>query len=674
MPPVTAMPTDSFSLVRLLLWIAVGFVIVGCATAVAYQVHRQLRRTREKGQAETRLQDARRIEDERARQRIEQELRTARRALALQTELAAELNAKLEELERSNAERVPRLPLSTIPQSAAPDIGDRPQWEAKLHRFEASLAQARRNRDASDHNLKKAHQLNQQQAEKITGLTLQIGEVALNLEETRISLMDAQRELAEAKRREQAAEAKVAELHDRRRQREQQLTALDQQLAAQRDANLRIEQTLRQAQSTIHQWESGARSGAAEQDALTQQLQQKQSAYETLERMLQDATAGDAQLRSDLRTVALGREQLEIQNVELKTIVDQLCGRSGDFSVGTSQHQDAQDSILTATNVMGQWATVTDGDISDAVMQLKSMASVPPETEAVPGHTEQVEPWRKAIGSIPPPAGELLAELVRTEDVESLDLEKELREAKVRLHVLESGMRDLEYLREQNAKLREELSQDRGAARELTALQIEHKRMKLDLQLAEQKLESQHKTIESQAAVNMELQGHKAASEAMRGLQIQLRDLRAENFALRNLTSGTYRVLEPARPLQSDARELAATPLDAAVVSDHLGLPVAATGKLPAESMAAVSGLAAQIAVQVRELLPVGPIRTVQWIDQYGLTITCRLFELAGNEMAMTTLATDVPSEQCLKETLKTVLESIGWTEEGPQSSNAAAG
>jgi hypothetical protein len=615
MPLVTAMPTDHFSALRLLLWIALGSVIIGCATVTALLAHRRLRRTRERAQAEARLQHAQRIDEERIRQQIEHELRTAQRALALQTGLAAELNARLEELQKSGAERALRLPLPTVPQLTALDAADRPEWEAKLHRLEASLAQARRNRDASEQNLKKAHQLNQQQAAKIAGLTAQVDEVALNLEETRISLMERQRGLAEATKREQLVESQMAEL------------------------------------------EASARSAATAQDELTQQLQEKQSAYVTLERMLQDATAEEVQLRRDLRAVALGREQLEIQNIELKTIVAQLCGRSSDSSVGTTQHQDAQDSILAATEVIGQWAAVTDGDISDAVVQLKAMASVPP-----------------VAGRLAPEAVRSHAEPGRTEDGEPANLEMELREARVRLHLLESSMGDLEYLREQNAKLREELSQDRGAARELIALQIEHKRLKLDQQLAEQRLEAQHKTIESLSAINSELQGHKVDLEAMPGLQIQLRDLRAENFALRNLTSGTYRVLEPACPLQFDARELAATPLDTAVVSDHLGLPVAATGNLPAESMAAVSGLAAQIAVHVRELLPVGPITTVQWIDQYGMTVTCRLFKLAGDEMAMTTLASGVPSEQSLKETLKTVLGSIGWTEEGPQSSNAAAG
>jgi hypothetical protein len=252
-----------------------------------------------------------------------------------------------------------------------------------------------------------------------------------------------------------------------------------------------------------------------------------------------------------------------------------------------------------------------------------------------------------------------------------------LREAKIRLQVLESQMGDLEYLREQNANIREELAQDRGAARELNALQIEHKRLKLELQLADQRLVTQSRTIENLSNVYAELQDSKAELEVSSALRAQLRDLRAENFALRNVNSGTYRVIESRSQLQSDSRELSVLPLDTAVLSDYLGLPVAATGHLSAESLAAVSGLATQIAAQVRELLPVGPITTVQWVDQYGMTVTCRLLKLAGDEMAMTTLGSGNPSEQTLRETLRKVLDSIGWSENGPISeatSKVAAG
>ncbi len=206
---------------------------------------------------------------------------------------------------------------------------------------------------------------------------------------------------------------------------------------------------------------------------------------------------------------------------------------------------------------------------------------------------------------------------------------------------------------------------------------MEHRRLKLELQLANERLVAQLGKIESLSGVHSELQEHKAELAVLESFRSQIRDLRAENFALHNANSGTFRVRDAVTPIESDSRELAAVPLDTAVLSDHLGLPVAATGHVSAESLAAVSGLAAQIAANVRELLPMGPISTVQWVDEHGMTVTCKLFKMAEDDMAMTTLGSGQPSEQALKVTLKTVLESIGWSENGPstgEESNIAVG
>ncbi len=613
------MPTDHVSTLMLLLRAAIGLAILGCVAAAWFVVRSRRRAWLDRQRAEARFNETRHAGLEQQLQHLEEQLRTTERALTLQTERAANLNAKLTEAQQSAAEQalrvpMPRDPLQTLSDAEA--ITER-QWETKLRTLEASLAQARRNREIGEQLLKKANQLNQQQVEKISKLISQVDEVASSLEETQITLAEKQRELAECARREQLCGVRITELEAR-------------------ELDL-------------------VRSTAAARDELNLQLQEKQSAYTTLERMLQDATAAEVQLRRDLKAVALGREQLEHQNIELKTILDRVCGSTIDLPDAASPSTSEQDPAAAAAAVFSQWSAVTENEIHDAVLQLAAMPSQSPVSKERPA----------------PASSE------RNQPVQSSDIEQELREAKVRLHVLESSMGDLEYLREQNAKLREELSQDRGAARELTALQLEHKRLKLDLQLAEQKLESQNATVEDLSGVNLELQRHKAELAVLGSLPTQLRDLRAENFALRNANSGMYRVAESALPKKSDSRELAVLPLDTAVISDHLGLPVAATGALSAESMAAVSGLAAQIAAHVRELLPVGPITTVQWIDQYGMTVTCKLFKLAGDEMAMTTLASGIPSEQALKETLKTVLQSIGWTEEGPKAdaeSNAAVG
>ena len=649
------MPIDHFSTLLLGIWLAIVASVLGAATLLLARSRRRARLERQL--TEARLDAARQVDLQQKLSQVEAELRATQQALASQAERLTDLNARATSASQSRAQRTLELPMPREPLPTEVDMADvvDRQWETKLRAIEASLAQARRHHEVSEQSLKKANRLSLEQARKIHELTSQIDEVASSLEETRITLAEKQRELAEQLTRERLGEARVAELQARDLHVQRQIDELRGELQAHRDTIARGEQALGQAEATIRQLEASARAATEAHEQLDLQLCDKQSAYATLEKMLQEATAAEVQLRRDLKAIGLGREQLEHQNIELKVILERVCGHTVEVSDGARQHASEQDLAATAAAVITQWSAVTESDIHGAVQQLAQPPSQPVLAREPVAH----------------------AAFERSEASESPDVERELREARVRLHVLESSMGDLEYLREQNAKLREELAQDKGAARELTALQLEHKRLKLDFQVAEQKVETQYKTIENLSGLNQELLGHKAELEALGSLQAQLRDLRAENFALKNAYSGTYRVLESARPMQSDSRELAVKALDTAVVSDHLGLPVAATGSLSAESMAAVSGLAVQIAAHVRELLPVGPITTVQWVDQNGMTVTCKLFELAGDEMAMTTLGSGVPSEQALKETLRTVLQSIGWTEDGPTTDtepNAAVG
>jgi hypothetical protein len=48
------------------------------------------------------------------------------------------------------------------------------------------------------------------------------------------------------------------------------------------------------------------------------------------------------------------------------------------------------------------------------------------------------------------------------------------------------------------------------------------------------------------------------------------------------------------------------------------------------------------------------------------MTVTCKLLNISGDEMAMTTFGAGSPSEEALRVTLRTILASIGWTEKGP--------
>ncbi len=359
---------------------------------------------------------------------------------------------------------------------------------------------------------------------------------------------------------------------------------------------------------------------AANQMSLTQQLEEKTSAYGAVERMLQESTAMQLQLRRDLQAMAQDREQLEQQNLELKLILDQM----GDSSIAVPQVPPAS---LQSRNPLGHLERRANQDLGTVT-----------ETEL-----------HQVIGGVAEKASAVPAG------------------AKAAPTKVEASMSELEYLREQNTKLSDESVEDRGAARELSKLQLEHKRLQLDLLLATEKLVAQTKKAEELAAFNAELQQLKTEQEVVTQLSRQLRELDAENVALRNANSGTFTV---SSPVVSESRELFVAPLDSAVLSDNLGLAIACTGNVASESLAAVSGLALSNSQRVRELLPVGPIATVQWVDQYGMTVTCKLLNISGDDMAMTTFGAGSPSEEALRVTLRTILASIGWTENGPIADN----
>ena len=617
------MPTDFTVTLSPFLWVAVGFAFAAALTmAVARHTFRR-KLEAHRAQADETL--AKLAAAEHARQELAQAVASLEHGLASERETATALSFRLEQL------------------SAA---SDNPSAATQERENES------RQLEASEQALKQAKLLVHRRQVEISKLASQVDDLALNLEETRILVAEKEREALDTAKREQQAEDQLAQLLESEATLRHQLEQAEAQLKNQGEAQSRTGQALAQAQGAIHQWESMAGELQEQQATLSQQLSERQTAYATLERMLQDATATDVQLRRDLKSMSFDRQQLEIQNIELKNVLSQMYG--GAAIEATSTRASSAPSLES-------WPAVSESDIQSAVIDLRPLPSIP------------VEPYG-AVTEVQGNVRELPAN--RGLDREAAVLERELREARVRLQLLESGMGDLEYLREQNAKLRDELLQDRGAARELTTLQLEHKRLKLDLQLAEQRLATQSERLEDLSNVASELKDHKEELETLHHLRTQLRDAKAENFALINASSGTYPIADAVVPLQSDAHELAPAPLDTAVLSDHLGLPVAATGSLPAESLAAVSGIAVQGASYVRELLPLGPISTVQWVDLYGMTVTCKLFNLAGVEMAMTTLAPGNPSEQALKQTLRTVLASIGWNEDGPQTDvdNSAVG
>lgn len=73
-----------------------------------------------------------------------------------------------------------------------------------------------------------------------------------------------------------------------------------------------------------------------------------------------------------------------------------------------------------------------------------------------------------------------------------------------------------------------------------------------------------------------------------------------------------------------------------ALVADDFGLVIDSAGdSLPAESIAAISSLIAHLGPRVRDVLPMGQVTSVTLVDDNGLVLETRYFELFGTKCAV---------------------------------------
>jgi|GEM_PF-2908153 len=401
---------------------------------------------------------------------------------------------------------------------------------------------------------------NQVQMRRISAMSTQLDEATASFERVRHELAEKERQIAQL-RSEMGASARQVEL-------------LSSQLGVARGDRNELRQAaerLAEANEAREAFRRKVDEAAAKERVLTARVDQKTAACLAAERMLQDSRSVQVRLRSELRAAMQDRRQLELQNLELKRVLDQLAGvsQTAPPAVASDPKQEPESfDALGAAEVTDTWEQVTVSEIHQVL---------------------------GAIGEKP---------------------------------ALPSG-----------------LLPDRSSAQ---------------LSSPEGALTESHPD-----------------RALLLSLRRQVHELETENTALRNANSGTFQAAKPVSGFDSQVREDAAAPLETAVLSDSLGLPIAGRGNLSSECLAAVSGLALSNAERVRELLPIGPITRVQWVDQYGMTVTCKFLNLSGDDMAMTTLGAGTPSEEALRATLKGVLSSIGWNEKGSESddeSNAAAG
>lgn len=99
-----------------------------------------------------------------------------------------------------------------------------------------------------------------------------------------------------------------------------------------------------------------------------------------------------------------------------------------------------------------------------------------------------------------------------------------------------------------------------------------------------------------------------------------------------------------------------------AALADQHGLPVEVAGDpSPLEGLAAVSGLASQVAHQARQLLPLGEVSQVSLLDTRGQVVLCRLFTCTGDAMAIATFGNAAPPRSAMDQAVMAVLGTIGF-------------
>ncbi len=426
------MPTAFHLPLELLLWVGVGVLTLSWVLAIRGLTSARHRLQELRSRQQTQRNEVAKLQTLLDQRNVEYSANVSelRRDLDLKTEHVADLQFQLAAAKRPPLVPELRQPLPRLPQAILPDAAEN-QSEAKILQLEENLTQARRSREVSEQSLRKLKLSNQDRERKFSELLMQIDDTARNLEETHILLAEKQRELSDLVRRLQASEGQVAELQGLVSRPQIQLQETLTQLRAQRDTNAALEQLLREAQDTIGAKEVALQESTGLYEAVLQQLEGKQTAYATLERMLQDVSSVEILLRRELKAMTLGREQLEIQNIDLKRIVDQLTGRATQMSLGDTAALSSGQAPVVVEEINTQWAAVTEGDIHEAVLQLAPMSSqAPPDLESMrtfkPNRAPLVE--AAAVEYAPP--------------VEVAAVEKELRQARLRLQVLESNMGD----------------------------------------------------------------------------------------------------------------------------------------------------------------------------------------------------------------------------------------
>ncbi|HEY3357653.1 MAG TPA: hypothetical protein VGQ83_30655, partial [Polyangia bacterium] len=247
-------------------------------------------------------------------------------------------------------------------------------------------------------------------------------------------------------------------------------------------------------------------------------------------------------------------------------------------------------------------------------------------------------------------------------------VEAEVRDLRVRLQIALTRAAEVDAAREQAARLRDEVAHLEGlrdAAAALEELRAEQRQLRLTNHLLGQRVaELQSYAVEVQELRPAAAELAAATSDLARARD-RVRSLEAQLFS-----AGPAAVVpEPPAPVDGESvslddnlrRLVDREHLRVAVVADDRGLLIAAAGDNEhQEGIAAIAGLAEQMALRATEFLPLDGVRHVRLRDRNDMVLSCVLFRLGEEVYSLSTLGRTRPEEATLEAAVSGLSHALG--------------
>jgi len=230
----------------------------------------------------------------------------------------------------------------------------------------------------------------------------------------------------------------------------------------------------------------------------------------------------------------------------------------------------------------------------------------------------------------------------------------------------------LEQLREENLRLKEDIRQLRihkEASVELDKLNAEHKRLRLESELLNQRVTELGAAREEATTLRREAVEQAQALNEATELRDRLGLLEAQLYALgqvpqtREVPRHSMRVQigSTSHHMEAGLSPLVtSTNLRSAVLADIQGFPIVVAGEtLAHEGLAAFSAVAQDLAQRGRRLLPLSDVLLVQLLDSNQITVTCRLFTIGQEAFSVATIGQDALPLARSEEVVQTLKQSL---------------